>query len=96
MSGWDPETRRFTVAGRVQGVGYRAYVARVARALGLTGGASNLMDGRVSVIATGPGHALDRFESALREGPRHSRVDTLETAAGDAKDARADQHDVEF
>jgi acylphosphatase len=76
--GWSLSARRFVVAGRVQGVGYRAFAARAARALHLSGGASNLEDGRVEVVAHGPGHALDRLEAALSEGSRFARVDRVE------------------
>jgi acylphosphatase len=55
-------------------VGYRAFAARVARALKLRGGALNLDDGRVEVVASGAVHALDRLEAALGEGPRLARV----------------------
>jgi len=76
--GWDVAVRRFTVTGRVQGVGYRAFAARAARALGLAGGAANLADGRVEVVARGAVHALDRLEAALSEGSRLARVDRVE------------------
>ncbi len=76
--GWRVATRRFVVMGRVQGVGYRAFAARAARALHLTGGASNLDDGRVEVVARGPVHALDRLEAALSEGSRFARVDRVD------------------
>ena len=33
--GFDTETRKWLVAGRVQGVGYRAFAARTGRGLGL-------------------------------------------------------------
>src|SRR6185437_8958613 len=46
-------TRRFTVTGHVQGVGFRWFVARHARSLGLSGYARNLDDGRVEVVASG-------------------------------------------
>jgi len=93
---WEKKTRRYLVSGRVQGVGYRAFAARAARSLGLTGGATNLPDGRVEVVVAGPLHALERLESALREGPRMSRVDTVDAA--DAGDETFDpgRHDVEF
>jgi len=81
MGGWDVQARRYFVSGRVQGVGYRAYAARVARTLRLTGGAANLDDGRVEVVARGPEHALERLESALHEGPRGSRVDKVDVEA---------------
>ena len=72
--GWGAAARRFTISGRVQRVGYRAFAARAARALKLKGGARNLDDGRVEVVASGAVHALDRLESALAEGTRLSRV----------------------
>lgn len=95
---FDTETRRFVVSGRVQGVGYRAYAARAARALSLSGLARNLFDGRVEVIVTGPVHALLRYESALLEGPRLSRVDEVRTEKLDQGPpaAPADDWDVEF
>jgi acylphosphatase len=72
-------TRRFVVAGLVQGVGFRWYVARHARGLGLAGYARNLADGRVEVVATGSdGAALARLEELLRAGPAHGRVDHVE------------------
>jgi acylphosphatase len=72
-------TRRFVVAGLVQGVGFRWYVARHARGLGLAGYARNLADGRVEVVATGSEvAALTRLEELLRAGPAHARVDSVE------------------
>lgn len=72
-------TRRYVVAGLVQGVGFRWYVARHARGLGLAGYARNLADGRVEVVATGSEvAALARLEELLRAGPGHARVDSVE------------------
>lgn len=72
-------TRRFLVAGLVQGVGFRWYVARHARGLGLAGYARNLPDGRVEVVATGgDAAAMARLEELLRAGPAHARVDSVE------------------
>lgn len=87
--------RRFVVSGRVQGVGFRAYAARVAYALRLRGGARNLDDGGVEVVAAGPEHALDRLESALAEGPRMSRVDRVAVEPL-AEAPPGDTFDVEF
>ncbi|HEY7503667.1 MAG TPA: acylphosphatase [Gemmatimonadales bacterium] len=70
---------RFLVSGVVQGVGFRWFVARHARALGLGGYARNLPDGRVEVVAGGGANeALARLEALLRAGPAHARVDWLE------------------
>ena len=97
-SGWGAAARRFVVSGRVQGVGYRAFAARVARALKIQGGARNLDDGRVEVIACGAVHALDRLEAALGEGPRLARVTRVDVEMLDAGPAGEDLAacDVEF
>jgi acylphosphatase len=63
----------------VQGVGFRWYVARHARALGLRGYARNLPDGRVEVVANGADEpALARLEQMLRAGPASARVERVE------------------
>jgi acylphosphatase len=72
-------TTRFFVSGEVQGVGFRWFVARHARGLGLGGYARNLPDGRVEVVAAGGGaEAMARLEELLRAGPAHARVERLE------------------
>ncbi len=70
--------RRYMIAGRVQGVGYRAFAQNVARELRLTGWARNLDDGGVEVHANGSAAQLDRFEGRLRQGPRWSEVRSVE------------------
>ncbi len=67
------------VHGRVQGVGFRYFVARTALSLGLTGWTRNLMDGTVEVQARGALPAVAALETALRAGPGHARVDRLES-----------------
>lgn len=63
----------------VQGVGYRLWVQRHARDLGLSGSAENLLDGRVEVVAEGHQADLERLLHWLRRGPPHSRVDDVQT-----------------
>ena len=65
---------RIVVGGRVQGVGYRAFVARRAQELGLGGWVRNRPDGRVEAEAAGAEEALQQFVAALRAGPRHAQV----------------------
>lgn len=72
--------RRFLVSGRVQGVSYRAATRQQARALGLTGHARNLPDGRVEVLAQGEASALAQLESWLWRGPPLARVDRVEAS----------------
>ena len=54
------------VSGRVQGVGFRYWVRDVARELALTGSATNLMDGRVEVVAEGSRADCERLLAVLR------------------------------
>lgn len=76
------------VHGRVQGVGFRAWVVKQARALNLTGYARNLADRRqIEVIAEGLDADLDRFVEALHKGPWIARV---ERVVGDRFPARGD------
>ena len=56
--------RRIRVEGRVQGVGYRPFVQRLALSLGLCGWVRNA-GGRVEILAEGRADALDRFVTAL-------------------------------
>ncbi|GAA4047551.1 acylphosphatase [Arthrobacter methylotrophus] len=63
-----------TVTGRVQGVGFRYSTLHQARWLGLTGEASNLMDGSVQVIAEGDRHAVDSLLGWLQSRNAPGRV----------------------
>jgi len=69
--------RRATVAGRVQGVGFRFFAERAARDLGVRGWVKNLPDGRVESVAEGESEAVNRYLERLREGPRSGRVTDL-------------------
>jgi acylphosphatase len=68
------KARRFLISGQVQGVGFRQYTRRQARALDLSGHAMNLPDGRVEVIAIGTPAALDRMAKWLSVGSPHGKV----------------------
>jgi acylphosphatase len=70
--------RRFLVCGRVQRIGFRAFVYDHAVHDGITGYARNLPDGGVEVMAEGEAEAMRRFEMALRQGPPGARVDHVE------------------
>lgn len=62
------------VSGRVQGVGYRAFVAQAALGYGLFGGVRNLDDGCVEVEVEGEKAAIDRLLEDLKRGPAASHV----------------------
>ncbi len=70
--------KRYFVHGRVQGVGYRWFVERVANTLALAGYVRNLDDGRVEVYVVGPQPKLSELEGQLRTGPRGSDVRGVE------------------
>lgn len=72
--------RRWLVAGRVQGVSFRAWTQARAFALGLAGHAINLPDGYVEVLARGEEDALDQMELWLHHGPPAARVDAVQAA----------------
>jgi acylphosphatase len=66
------------VHGAVQGVGFRFFLIRRARALGLTGWVTNRDDGAVEFVAEGAHGDLEQLERAARSGPRQARVTTVD------------------
>jgi acylphosphatase len=72
------------VRGRVQGVGFRWSVQRLAQRLDLHGYAANRADGTVCVVAEGTPEALDELEDFLRRGPAGGRVDGVSSSRGPA------------
>lgn len=63
------------VTGRVQGVGFRAFVAQAAQSLGLCGWVRNVGYDQVEALAEGQRADLEKFALLVRAGPRASRVD---------------------
>lgn len=70
--------RRVTVAGRVQGVGFRFFAERSARELGLKGWVRNMPDGSVESVAEGEDDAISRYLDRLRQGPRMGGVERVQ------------------
>ena len=68
---------RCLVAGRVQGVYYRAATAQEAARLRLDGWVKNLPDGRVEVVAAGEPAAIAALTRWLWNGPPAARVDAV-------------------
>ena len=66
------------ISGIVQGVGFRWYVEKIARANGLYGHVRNLPDGRVEIVAEGNEYALDLFVSTLKEGRLGKNISSIE------------------
>ena len=64
------KTVEIHASGRVQSVGFRACVKRVAANLGIAGEVMNLRDGRVRITATAEEVILEKFVSMLYGCPR--------------------------
>jgi len=73
--------RRCVVSGRVQGVFFRAATREQAIALGLSGHARNLTDGRVEVLACGEDEGVAALCAWLWSGPPQARVADVQCAA---------------
>lgn len=64
------KTLQITISGRIQGVGFRACVRRIAFDLHVSGTVMNLQDGRVQIYATGDPIILEKLVSMLYGCPR--------------------------
>jgi acylphosphatase len=74
---------RATISGKVQGVWFRAFTREQAQALGVTGWANNLADGRVEVMLCGESSKLQTLIKLLSQGPPLARVDGIEKQVRD-------------
>jgi len=78
----------------VQGVGFRWFVARHARSLGLAGYARNLPNGSVEVVVDGPEEAIPALERLLQSGPASAQVERVERHAEPATTLTGKSFDV--
>ncbi|NPU83977.1 MAG: acylphosphatase [Syntrophaceae bacterium] len=69
---------RIIVSGIVQGVAFRAWTVRTARARGVTGWVRNLPDGRVEALVEGEDEAVDAVAAWCRQGPPAATVTNME------------------
>ena len=69
---------RAVVHGRVQMVGFRAFVIRHAGDAGLSGTVRNEPDGSVETVLEGPRPDVERMVELLRHGPTHARVERID------------------
>jgi acylphosphatase len=70
--------RRYVIAGRVQGVGFRWFTHDAAAREGVHGWVRNLADGSVEVVAEGDRTAVDGLEAAVRRGPSSAHVERFD------------------
>ena len=66
------------IRGRVQGVGFRAYLHAHALSLGIGGRVKNLPDGSVELVAIGPSASLRKFLEHCRTGPMGADIGSLD------------------
>ena len=79
-------TIHLLISGKVQGVGFRAYVKKKADQLGVNGWVRNLNDGKVEVYAEAAKGALDLFDVKISTGPASSQVSKVERLEVKGKD----------
>jgi len=65
------------ISGYVQGIGFRAWFARSARQLQVTGWVKNREDGTVEAVCDGPPEELKKILEVARTGPETSWVDDV-------------------
>ncbi len=66
------------VHGQVQGVGFRYFTQSHAEQLQVSGWVRNQYDGTVEIWGEGAQDRLEQFIRAVRLGPSHGRVETLD------------------
>lgn len=71
------------IRGRVQGVGYRAWVAEEAERRNLEGWVRNRRDGSVEAVVAGPEDVVADMVAQCRRGPPLARVDAVDVQPAD-------------
>jgi acylphosphatase len=94
----EQRTLHLSIRGRVQGVGFRAFVADQATLRNLRGWVRNRRDGSVEAVVAGPAKDVDAFVEALRRGPPAALVQAVDVepahpATSRAQDTRISQSD---
>ena len=69
--------KRLVIQGRVQGVGYRDWMATKARMLGVSGWVRNRPDGTVEALVAGDTAAVEELLRLCRRGPRAAEVRSI-------------------
>jgi acylphosphatase len=71
--------KRLVVSGRVQGVGFRYYIIRLAESFTVTGYVRNQPNGGVEIVAEGDEDQVEAFIGRAALGPSSSRVSEVKT-----------------
>jgi acylphosphatase len=78
--------RHVSIRGRVQGVGFRAFVEDEARRRALEGWVRNRRDGSVEALFAGPQQVVEDMIGACRVGPPIAQVEALDAREGNDDD----------
>ena len=70
--------KHLVITGRVQGVGYRDWMAKKARGLGISGWVRNRSDGAVEALIAGDTAAVEELARLCRRGPPLAQVVSIE------------------
>ena len=81
-------TKHLAISGRVQGVGFRFYMERKARELGLAGWVRNRRDGSVESVIQGESNAVEAMITWARRGPPSAVVAEVKISDGEGEFGR--------
>ncbi len=79
------EVRHLIISGRVQGVAFRACMAREAQLLGVTGWVRNRADGSVEAMVAGTPEQVAAIMNWARRGPPAADVEHVAVELGDGE-----------
>lgn len=82
------DTKHLAISGRVQGVGFRFYMERKARELGIAGWVRNRRDGSVESMVQGDPGAVETIIQWARRGPPSAVVAEVKISEGEGEFAR--------
>jgi acylphosphatase len=88
--------RHVVVRGRVQGVGFRAFVEDEATRRNITGWVRNRRDGTVEALFSGSDETVADMIAACRKGPLGARVDSIYERDGRAAELEQRRHSSAF
>jgi acylphosphatase len=81
-------TKHLAISGRVQGVGFRFYMERKARELGIVGWVRNRRDGSVESVVQGNAQAVEAMIAWARQGPPSAVVAEVKISEGEGEFGR--------
>jgi acylphosphatase len=78
-------TLHILIKGRVQGVGFRAWLQHQGQLRGLIGWVRNRRDGSVEAVVAGPAQPVEAMLGVCRSGPATAQVTSVEILSESAE-----------